>query len=91
MPIVAHHLAQQDKGTGIAMVCTFGDVTDVIWWRELSLDTRPMLGKDGRVIAEVPAWIASAEGTEAYTQLAGKTVFSAKAAMVAMLLNSGDL
>ena len=91
VPIVAHHLAQQDKGTGIAMVCTFGDVTDVIWWRELSLDTRPMLGKDGRVIAETPAWITSAEGTDAYTQLAGKTVFSAKAAMVEMLRGSGDL
>jgi valyl-tRNA synthetase len=91
VPIVAHHLAQQDKGTGIAMVCTFGDVTDVIWWRELSLVTRPMLGKDGRVIAETPAWISSPEGQDAYAELAGKTVFSAKATMVEMLRNSGDL
>ena len=37
VPVVAHHLAQQDKGTGIAMICTFGDVTDVVWWRELDL------------------------------------------------------
>ena len=50
-----------------------------------------MLGKDGRVIAETPAWITSAEGTDAYTQLAGKTVFSAKAGMVEMLRGSGDL
>jgi valyl-tRNA synthetase len=91
VPVVAHHLAQQDKGTGIAMVCTFGDVTDVIWWRELSLDTRPMLGKDGRVIAETPAWISSSGGQEAYAELAGKTIFSAKAAMVEMLRDSGDL
>jgi valyl-tRNA synthetase (EC 6.1.1.9) len=91
VPVVAHHLAQQDKGTGIAMVCTFGDVTDVIWWRELSLETRPMLGKDGRVIAETPAWISSSEGQEAYAELAGKTVFSAKAAIVEMLRDSGDL
>lgn len=91
VPIVAHHLAQQDKGTGIAMVCTFGDVTDVIWWRELSLETRPILGKDGRVLAETPAWIESPAGTEAYSQLAGKTVFSAKAAIVELLKESGDL
>ncbi|MES1171526.1 MAG: class I tRNA ligase family protein, partial [Actinomycetota bacterium] len=35
VPIVAHHLASPDKGSGIAMICAFGDVTDVIWWREL--------------------------------------------------------
>ena len=33
VPVVAHRLAQIDKGSGIAMICTFGDVTDVIWWR----------------------------------------------------------
>ena len=30
-----HPLADPEKGTGIAMICTFGDLTDVIWWREL--------------------------------------------------------
>ena len=33
----AHPLADPEKGTGIAMICTFGDITDVIWWRELDL------------------------------------------------------
>ena len=37
VPIVAHHLADPEKGTGIAMICTFGDTTDVVWWRELQL------------------------------------------------------
>ena len=36
----AHPLADPEKGTGIAMICTFGDITDVIWWRELQLPTR---------------------------------------------------
>ena len=40
VPVVAHHLAQPDKGTGIAMVCTFGDLNDVVWWRELDLPNR---------------------------------------------------
>ena len=44
VPVVAHHLAQKDKGTGIAMICTFGDVTDVVWWRELDLPNRAIVG-----------------------------------------------
>src|SRR5260221_8604795 len=35
VPVVAHRLAEPDKGSGIAMICTFGDTTDVLWWREL--------------------------------------------------------
>lgn len=91
VPVKAHHLAQQDKGTGLAMVCTFGDVTDVVWWRELDLETRPMLGPDGRVLADMPSVITSADAKAHYEQLVGKTVFSAKAQMVDMLRESGDL
>lgn len=91
VPVKAHHLAQQDKGTGLAMVCTFGDVTDVVWWRELDLETRPILGPDGRVLADMPAVITAEEAKAHYEQLVGKTVFSAKAQMVEMLRESGDL
>jgi valyl-tRNA synthetase len=91
VPIRAHHLAQQDKGTGIAMVCTFGDVTDVVWWRELSLDTRPILGRDGRILSDPPSWLTIPEALAHYHDLAGKTVFSAKAAIVEKLAQSGDL
>ena len=44
VPIVSHHLAQIEKGSGIAMICTFGDITDVVWWRELDLPNRAMIG-----------------------------------------------
>ena len=54
VPVVAHHLAQKDKGSGIAMICTFGDVTDVVWWRELDLPNRTIIGADGRIIADAP-------------------------------------
>lgn len=91
VPVLAHHLAQQDKGTGIAMICTFGDVTDVVWWRELELPNRAILGFDGRVISEPPAAITSAAGREAYAQLAGKTVFSAKQTIVELLQTAGAL
>lgn len=54
VPILAHPLADPAKGTGIAMVCTFGDTTDVVWWRELDLPIRPVLGLDGRFLPDVP-------------------------------------
>jgi valyl-tRNA synthetase len=91
VPIVAHHLAQPDKGTGIAMVCTFGDVTDVVWWRELGLPNRNILGFDGRVNHTPPEALSSAAAQDAYAQLAGKTVFSAKKAVVELLQESGEL
>jgi valyl-tRNA synthetase len=91
VPVVAHHLAQKDKGSGIAMICTFGDTTDVVWWRELDLPNRNVMGFDGRFVSEPPAAIESAAGRAAYAELAGKTVFSAKAAIVELLTASGEL
>ncbi|MGO2747452.1 valine--tRNA ligase [Microbacterium sp.] len=91
VPVRAHHLAQQDKGSGIAMVCTFGDVTDMVWWRELDLPIRTILGLDGRVIAEAPEAIESDAGKTAYAELAGKTVFSARKQIVEQLDASGEL
>ena len=91
VPVLAHHLAQKDKGSGIAMICTFGDVTDVIWWRELDLPNRAILGWDGRIISEAPEIISDAKGKEVFAQLAGKTVFSAKQTIVELLQASGDM
>ncbi|MEO8261225.1 MAG: valine--tRNA ligase [Pseudolysinimonas sp.] len=92
VPVLAHHLAQQDKGSGIAMICTFGDVTDVVWQRELDLPIRAVIGRDGRLLPEAPAADAfGVGGAEAYAELAGKTVFSAKARVVELLRESGDL
>ena len=50
VPVLAHPLADPEKGSGIAMICTFGDTTDVVWWRELSLPTRTIIGRDGRLL-----------------------------------------
>ncbi len=91
VPVVAHHLAQKDKGSGIAMICTFGDVTDVVWWRELDLPNRTILGADGRVIADAPDVLTTDAAKAAYAELAGKTVFSAKARTVELLRESGEL
>ncbi|MDR1798977.1 MAG: valine--tRNA ligase, partial [Bifidobacteriaceae bacterium] len=91
VPVVAHRLAAPDKGSGIAMVCTFGDVTDVVWWRELSLPTRAIIGWDGRILADPPAGIDSAAGRAAYAELAGLTTFSAQKRIVELLVASGDM
>jgi valyl-tRNA synthetase len=91
VPVLAHELAQIDKGTGIAMVCTFGDLTDVVWWRELNLPTRPIIGRDGRILTQAPDGMTSATGLEHYAALAGKSVKQAQTAIVEMLRTSGDL
>ncbi|MER6817778.1 valine--tRNA ligase [Spirillospora sp. NPDC000708] len=87
VPVLGHRLAEPDKGSGIAMICTFGDVTDVTWWRELNLPTRAVIGWDGRLSAEPPAGVPAGP----YAELAGRTVFSAKERVVEMLRESGDL
>jgi valyl-tRNA synthetase len=91
VPVLAHHAAEPDKGAGIAMVCTFGDLTDVLWWRELDLPVRSVVGRDGRLLRETPAWLADEPAATAYAELAGKTTFSARTAMVDLLRASGDL
>ena len=91
VPVVAHRLAQKDKGSGIAMICTFGDVTDVIWWRELDLPNRAILGWDGRILSEAPDEIKDAKALEVFAELAGKTVFSARQRIVELLTDSGDM
>ncbi len=91
VPVLAHHLADPAKGTGIAMVCTFGDANDVAWWRELSLPTRAVVGKDGRFAACPPAAITSRAGRNAYRQLAGETAEHARRRIASLLRAAGDL
>ena len=91
IPVLAHPGAEPDKGAGIAMCCTFGDLTDVQWWRELQLPNRTVMGRDGRLLHDTPDWITSDAGRAAYADLAGKTVFSSREVVVAALRVSGDL
>ena len=96
VPIVAHELADPDKGTGVAMICTFGDTTDVTWWRELSLPVRAIVQRDGRlrpVTWGEPGWESTepAAAQTAYDELAGKTVKQAQARIVELLTEAGCL
>ncbi len=93
VPVLAHPLADPEKGSGIAMICTFGDTTDVVWWRELRLPMRNVMGRDGRLLEPPPPWgddvddIAEAR----YAELAGKTAKQAQRRILEMLEESGDL
>ncbi|HUZ21237.1 MAG TPA: valine--tRNA ligase [Acidimicrobiales bacterium] len=96
VPVLAHHLAEPEKGSGIAMVCTFGDLTDVTWWRELSLPTRSVVGRNGRLehapFGE-PGWESVDPGRagRCYAELEGRTVKAAQRRIVELLRDSGDL
>jgi valyl-tRNA synthetase len=87
VPVLAHELADPDKGSGIAMICTFGDTTDVTWWRELNLPVRSVIGRDGRILPTAPEGVAAAP----YEELVGKNVKQAQRRIVEMLSESGDL
>ena len=96
VPIVAHELADPEKGSGIAMICTFGDTTDIVWWRELDLPTRTLIGRDGRlepVPWGAPGWasVDPEAALGAYGELAGRTVRQAQTRIVELLRESGAL
>jgi valyl-tRNA synthetase len=96
VPVVAHELAEPDKGTGIAMICTFGDLTDVTWWRELRLPLRVVLEKDGTIGSRTfgsPGWESLDPGAAnaAMKELAGLAVKKARTRIVEMLRDAGVL
>jgi len=90
VPVHPHPLAEPEKGTGVAMICTFGDLTDVIWWRELQLPTRSVIGRDGRFAAEAPEWLDD-DARAAYESLARKAAGGARNVMVDLLRETGAL
>jgi valyl-tRNA synthetase len=96
VPIKAHALANPEKGTGIAMICTFGDITDVTWWRELSLPVRAIIHADG-TLRPVQWGEAGWESTDAaraqqhYDALTRLSATKARTKIVEQLKESGDL
>ncbi len=91
LPVYTHHLADPEKGSGLVMVCTFGDTTDITWWRELGLPARVIVTGDGRIHPEPPAAIASEAGRAAYGELAGKYLNQARRRIVEQLEEAGAL
>jgi valyl-tRNA synthetase len=88
VPVLAHRLARPDKGTGLAMICTFGDTTDVTWWRELRLPIRSVITRDGRLRADPPPGVPAGP---VWAALGGVDVAEARRRIVGLLAASGDL
>ena len=88
VPVVAHRLADPAKGTGLAMICTFGDLTDVLWWRELGLPVRSIVTREGRLQADPPPGVP---GGPAWAELAGRTTAQARERTLALLGEAGAL
>ncbi len=96
VPVKPHALADPEKGSGIAMICTFGDLTDVTWWRELSLPVRAVLMPNGALRPMTwgePGWESRdvARAQQAYDQLANLSASKARPVIVEQLRLSGDL
>jgi valyl-tRNA synthetase len=96
VPFVAHPLANPEKGTGVAMICTFGDITDVTWWRELNLPVRAIIEINGTlkpVRFGEPGWesVDAARAQRAYDELTALSAAKARARTVEQLRESGDL
>jgi valyl-tRNA synthetase len=96
IPVKAHALADPEKGTGAAMICTFGDITDVTWWRELQLPVRAIIGPNGAF--KPVAWGSrgwesddAATAQQQYDQLAGLSAAKARVRIAEMLRETGDM
>ena len=96
VPVVAHELADPEKGTGIAMICTFGDVTDITWWRELGLPTRVVMRRDGTLAPGrfgEPGWESEDPGAAnaAMAELQGRGAKQARRRIAELLAADGAL
>ena len=49
VPVIADELVDPEKGSGLVMCCTFGDTTDIEWWRKHNLPTRIILDQWGKL------------------------------------------
>jgi valyl-tRNA synthetase len=78
VPILTDPAADPAKGTGAVMCCTFGDVTDVMWWRTHQLPLIEALDQHGRL-------------TSAAGPFAGLAVNEARRAIVDALHGKGQL
>lgn len=78
VPILADGLADPTKGSGAVMCCTFGDSTDVRWWRTHQLPLRAAIGRDGRM-------------TDLAGPLAGLSITEARSRILQLLADNGQI
>ena len=99
VPIFASDKADPEKGTGVLMVCTFGDEADVEWWRRNGLELRPMISRDGAAAprnfvayGESDGWQSLNAGlaNSNYQRVSGRRMEEVRGEMVHMMRESGN-
>ena len=95
VPIFPSEKADPEKGTGILMICTFGDESDVEWWRENELELRSMVGRNGRASerefvnygSDDEGWgsLDPGKANENYGQLSGKRLKAVRETVVELM------
>ncbi|MGE4170031.1 MAG: valine--tRNA ligase [Candidatus Margulisiibacteriota bacterium] len=96
VPILASDHADPEKGTGVLMVCTFGDGADVDWWKTSGLPLKAILGRDGRLqpldfSVEPFLSLNPEKATLAYTELQGLSTKQARKRIAELLLDAGAM
>ncbi|MFP3018425.1 MAG: valine--tRNA ligase [Candidatus Tisiphia sp.] len=77
VPILTDDLVQIDKGSGLVMCCTFGDTTDITWWRTHNLPMKIIIDKKG--IINVPTELSNSH------QLNGLKIKDARSKIIEIL------
>ena len=96
VPIVPSEHAEKDKGTGIMMVCTFGDAADVAWWKKSGLPIKQIIGLDGKIMnitygEGVFNTLNKEEAQKNFSQIIGLPAHIAKKKVAEMLKEQGYL
>ncbi len=96
VPILAAEHADPEKGTGILMVCTFGDAMDVEWWKSSGLALKQLIGRDGRILSatfgKAPfESVDSVLAQKAHDEVAGLYISKAKKRVAELLEEEGSL
>jgi valyl-tRNA synthetase len=82
VPIMADEKADPEKGTGVVMVCTYGDQTDVEWVQKYSLPVRQIVGRDGHLLPTQLESLAPESAAEVYAQIQGRYVKQAQKILI---------
>lgn len=94
VPVIADEGAEMEKGTGILMVCTFGDASDVEWWRQLGVPAREVIDRDGRIKSATwgeDHWVSNdpAAAQAVHDKLTGLSINQARKQIAALLDEAG--
>ena len=87
VPIIADELVQIEKGTGLVMCCTFGDQTDILWWKKHKLPTKIIIDGQGKLINIIfdEDCLDIIEAQSFATQLIGLKINAARAKTIELL------